>query len=126
MLQKPAKLIDQSGGEKSRTPRTENCQKFPVDLQQPARILISLTSDNIFVLDFLYVLQDIKRELWALESPEKDTGRRRNKSVKSEKKKLPAPEPAEDARGSRIFPEFSRPPKKPKILLEHPEDLRKT
>ena len=46
--------------------------------------------------------------------------------MKSEKIKLPAPEPAEAAGGSRIFPEFSRPPKKPKILPEHPEDLRKT
>ena len=77
------------------------------------------------MLDFLYVFQDIKIKLWALESPEKDTGRRRNKFVKSEKKKLPEPEPAEDAGGSRISPEFSRPPKIPKIILGRLEDLRK-
>ena len=71
------------------------------------------------------MFQDIKSELLALESPEKDTGRRRNKFVKSEKKKLPAPEPAEDVGGSRISPEFSRPPKIPKINLGRPEDLRK-
>ena len=94
-------------------------------LQHPVRKLISLTSDNLFVLDFLYVFQDIKSELLALESPEKDTGRRRNNFLKSEKKKLLPPEPAEDAGRSRIFSEFSRPPKIPKILLEYPEGLRK-
>ena len=45
--------------------------------------------------------------------------------MKSEKMKLPAPEPAEDAGGSRISPEFSRQPKIPKINLGRPEDLRK-
>ena len=116
---------DQSGERSHEHQEQEAAGNFPAELQHPERNSISLTSDNLFVLDFLYVLQDIKSELWELESPEKDTEQRRNNSVKSEKKKLPPPKPAEDAERSRIFPEFSRTPKIPKILLEYPKGLRK-
>ena len=34
-------------------------------------------------------------------------------------------ESVEAAESSKIHPNFSRPPKNPKIILEHPEDLRK-
>ena len=95
-------------------------------MQQPARILIYLTSDNLFVLGFLYILQDSKSKILAVESTEKDTGRQRNKSWKPEKMKLPAPESAEAAGRSRIYLKISRPPKNPKINLEHPKDLRNT
>ena len=54
-------------------------QENPAVLQQPARIMISLTSDRLFVLGFLYVLQETWSEMLALEWAKTHTGVQRNK-----------------------------------------------
>ena len=93
--QKPAKRTDPKGGKKSRIEKYRKCRKIPAALQQPARILISLTFDHLFVLVFLYVFQETWSKMLALEWAKTHTGVQRNKFQKLEKMELPAPEIAE-------------------------------
>ena len=62
-LKKPTKKNRSKWGRKIMNTKNTICRKFLADLHHPARKFIWLTSDDLFVLDSLYVFQHIKREL---------------------------------------------------------------